>query len=459
VNARLPLGLACVLVASAACGDNVLPVHGVSGGSRLGPRFWDAGDGARAFRVWFDHDLGVECQFELATDGRLRCLPDDPNAMVIDAFADAACTQPVLLAPACGFRPRYARGPSRATEACTSSEGSPVHEVGRVRTAPMIYRAFGDFCGSEMVPPAVRVHDVGPELAPEGFVAAELVIEAPDARLSPYALVADDGARLVDGIWDTERDGECSPRGGAAARCRPTAIALRVESLFSDAACAVPVAADVSDRRACHPPTAAWSGAAGYRELGAEVADASVHHMNSLGECVAWTTSGNERYWLEGPVIPDAAFAPLVEVLDGAGRVRASRWNDGDGQALAAADEDGFVDVKLDGDCSPRLFEKGYRCASDWSATWYETYADATCQTPALVWSDFPPPVVYVAHRRSDLCDPVEYDEARAIGAPMADTTAYYVRDTNAICAPQSLADDELLYALGGTVEVPALTR
>src|SRR5688572_20672983 len=94
--------------AAVACGDNSRPDVDVSGGRRLEPRFWDAGDGARVFRAWFDRALGVECRFGPATDGSYRCVPLEARTDV--AFADSACTRLLTIAPACGPPPTYARG-------------------------------------------------------------------------------------------------------------------------------------------------------------------------------------------------------------------------------------------------------------------------------------------------------------------------------------------------------------
>src|SRR5207248_3319025 len=45
-------------------------------GTRLRARVKDGGDGARLFVGWWDQKLGLSCSFRMATDDKLRCLPD-----------------------------------------------------------------------------------------------------------------------------------------------------------------------------------------------------------------------------------------------------------------------------------------------------------------------------------------------------------------------------------------------
>src|SRR5205085_1655034 len=118
---RLALAIALVVVAVAgACGDDASPpTYGITAGRRLEPRFWDAGGGARLFRMWFDRELGAECHFELAADGRFRCLPDVYYQR--KEFADASCTRMVVIAPECEPAPTFAWGYRRMTPSCGRS--------------------------------------------------------------------------------------------------------------------------------------------------------------------------------------------------------------------------------------------------------------------------------------------------------------------------------------------------
>jgi hypothetical protein len=455
--------LVLLLLPTAACGDNITPVHGVQSGSRLEARYWDAGDNARAFQTWFDRQLGTECHFDLATDGRFRCLPLESSDVSFRAFADAACTQPVFAVPDCARVPAFVRGATRVAF-CGRLEAVPVHAVGGARTTRTYFDLDGDTCVMRTAREDQVVYDLRPEQAPTDFVAADLVVEAPEQRLSPYTLVAEDGSRLVDGIWDTRRDGECGGGvigviGGVGfdARCRPEEIALHYDFLFSDATCSVHAALDLSDERACNPPTAVWIELNKFLEIGAQLPTADVHRMEKTGACAVQTPLEGYTYWLEGAPIPDTDFAPLAEVHEGSGRVVVKRWSDTDGHALDAARENDFFDTSHDTNCYWRRFADGYRCAVG-APTWDRTFADARCRTPAVVWNETPPIVVYSRHRQTGACDHVEFDRTYAVGAAVAGATSYYY-DSDTGCVALPLSPGGALYLRGDEVEDPPRAR
>ena len=236
-----------------ACGDNIVSDYGVSGGTRLEPRFWDAGDGARVLRAWFDRELRIECRFDLATDGRFRCLPTDANSNL--AFADPACTRPLTIVLACAPAPAFAFGSTRPTPGCGRSLTRAIHEVGGVYGTSVFRKEPGGACMPEGMASGYRAYELGAERDPTEFVGAALEAQG-DARLVPYVLVADEGSRLFDGIRDTQRNCECGASGSVGS-CRPLEIALHYDFLFSDAACTKNDAVvDLSDYRPCHSPTA-----------------------------------------------------------------------------------------------------------------------------------------------------------------------------------------------------------
>lgn len=132
--------------------------------------------GFRVFRGrWRDSELGdAHCQFIDATDRTLRCLPsalaDSPQARVVAAFRDEACSQQLRLAQVEPFL--CADGePSFGLEG--TSQGTRVFELGEVDPGP-IYR---------MTPTCTAVEDVGTyralgaEVAPARFVGGTETIE------------------------------------------------------------------------------------------------------------------------------------------------------------------------------------------------------------------------------------------------------------------------------------------
>lgn len=81
-------------------------------GSRLTATYLDGEDGSRAFVGFYDTIRKEDCSFQLAGDGKMRCMPAAAN--LVDGsgyFADAECTKQlahVVTATSCGAGPRYA---------------------------------------------------------------------------------------------------------------------------------------------------------------------------------------------------------------------------------------------------------------------------------------------------------------------------------------------------------------
>src|SRR5258706_1461262 len=72
-------------------------------GTRLRAEVYASADGAKKWHGWYDQTLGVECQYETADDGTLRCIPFE--SLGDAAFGDSSCTQRVAQSSACGASP------------------------------------------------------------------------------------------------------------------------------------------------------------------------------------------------------------------------------------------------------------------------------------------------------------------------------------------------------------------
>lgn len=452
------MGLA-VVVACAGCGDNTAPpgVVGIEAGARLEPRFWSAEGGARVLRAWFDRELGVECTFQLATDGRYRCLP--VRGPLASAFADAACTTPIVIVPACSPVPAMAPGRGQATATCDEDAAVPVYPVGAVRASTEVYfGAPGNSCLAATLDAELRAYDLGAEVAPGTFVGADLVVRASGAdRVAPYALVADDGAVENVGQWDTERDGECT--GGL--RCVPTEIALHDDFLYSDDTCTVPAAADLSSVRPCARATAVLTSDAPFGThflaLGAEVPAAAVHRSDGGGTCSPESGAFAEHFYLEGAPIPLETLPALMPVREGTGRLRAERYEATPGTPLAAATF--FFDDELGTPCAPTRFADGWRCLRNDQSFPEARYffADPDCETMPLALVAAPPPALAVVnHVAADACDTVRYDAAYLVGDEVVATLVYTRQGTACISRPVEAG--EHLYRVGAPVDLPRLT-
>lgn len=78
-------------------GLQAFPGLGYQVGDRLSPRLYLADDGTLFFNSteWNDTKFGP-CEFRVAMDGKLRCLPD-VAVQTVEWFADTMCSQPIYL--------------------------------------------------------------------------------------------------------------------------------------------------------------------------------------------------------------------------------------------------------------------------------------------------------------------------------------------------------------------------
>lgn len=460
---RSLLGAVVVL---GACGDNIsppAPVYGVQAGARLEPRFWDAGDGARLLRAWYDRELDVECRFDLAADGRFRCLPTELPSRTL--YADAACTTALVAWPACKPQPRFAGGDARATAECPRPAARPMFEIGAEHAATRVFEMAGDTCRPVDVPKGHRVYLRGNERPPTQFVAAALDASPATSRLVPYVYRGEDGSFEATGIWDSERDAECNGSNLAPPAeeqaCYPTEIALHYDFLFSDASCTEFAAVDLADARPCHPPTAVNTSAQPYgryfREIGAQIPPEAVHRSESPGTCSPeplWTF--DETFWREGSAIPQDAYASLITVFDGRSRILAARYVAETGEPLSTSQR--FFDTTIDLPCDPVRVAHGTRCLGAFSTNvgmLEGLHADPACTTPVVYYGETPPPLVLAPHVARDACDDIQYDAAYAVGAKL-ETDMIYRRDGTA-CVERPLGSGEHVYRVGARVELPVL--
>ena len=457
---RASIGLGWIaLIASAACGDgsssNPPAAGGIRDGSRLEARYWDAGDGARVLRVWFDRAQGIECAFQRSPDERYRCLPTGETvASLSNEFADAACTQPIVTWPSCAPPPTAILSAGEPTPSCPADFARSVFEVGAESTTLFLGTDTG--CSPWALTPDQRAFHVGTERPANEFVGADLVVQD-SARLAPFTFQADDGAVEIVSIWDTERDAECAPSGPFSdekTRCGPVEIALHHDFLWSDDTCTVHAAADLSPFRPCFPPTAVVGDGEPFGsnllEIGARIPDGQAHRTDDTGMCTPETTGSVDGFYLEGPPIPLEALAELTSVVEGTGRVRAALYAPPGDEPLARAGS--FRDTTLDTDCYPARFADGFRCVPSGALELGGAFADADCTSP-LVPTAAPPSLIPSRHTATDACDFVAFDGAFEAGTPF-DGTEIFVLDGSGACVASPVSPDLIYYAPGAPLDL-----
>lgn len=143
---------------------------GTKDGTRLKARYYVAEDGARQFAGWYDTQRGEDCAFQIASDGKRRCLP---AARVNGGtyYADSACTQPLALGSAgCTGGGGYA-SVGEYVGACVEYRTRLYPILGPFSGKP--YYKSGGLCVQSSIE-AENLMRLGAEVPPSSFVAANL---------------------------------------------------------------------------------------------------------------------------------------------------------------------------------------------------------------------------------------------------------------------------------------------
>lgn len=231
-------------------------------GTRLRAKLIVAGD-ARELVGFYDSLRKEDCTFQLAEDGRTRCLPVTfpyfPSGTI---FADASCKTEVTFAPAIAAscdaeHAKYALV-TRYDSGCGAASPAALRSVIETVSTTDLFVAAAGTCTRQTVASAgARAVAVGDVVPWDDFVeAVETVI--PGASLSERILVASDGARQHLGFRIASLDAECTFQlmSDGQTRCVPVGTVGPVS--YSDAACTK--AAFVYDSRngPCAGTTKLW---------------------------------------------------------------------------------------------------------------------------------------------------------------------------------------------------------
>jgi hypothetical protein len=219
--------------------------------TRLKTYGFSTSDGAKQVSGWRDTQLGnVNCYFQEAEDGKLRCLPQGGGT--ISGYADATCSTPVMnAAPRCDESlPEYAL---RVPEYLCGNEAYGVLERGEPFVgAP--YVGTPESCMAGVLAEGAMLYQTAP--APlESFQEVTHTIDETDpGRLKPRYYDAGSGGCWYHNFWDSELKQVCafSTASDMKERCLPTSVVAALQT-FSDAACTVPAA--VAEIGECTPAT------------------------------------------------------------------------------------------------------------------------------------------------------------------------------------------------------------
>ena len=500
--------VACV-VGAAAChgsaadgmppaGDSVAPAHavpltGYASGSRLHARVLDGGGDPVRFEGFVDTKLGVRCDFAVAEDGVVRCLPKGDWSTF---FADSACSQPLIAAaPGCAAPPPYVRLSSGPAASCTweprldagpdrvLAPGSPLGSM------PPLYSTNGSSCGpATSMPAAGSTLYTAHVLAPGTFVTASEATDPRGARIGARVLLAQDGAAEVIGYFDEKAHAPCDviqeSIGWWSDLCIPTTMAWASD--WADAAC-TQVAADIGHQ--CPKPTiavdATFMGTC-YSEpmihtyaIGASLATA--YESNGTGGCSAVTPGPNGEVYFATAAPIDPATLPAVSIKPiGSSALRTYFRASPDGVPVLPAglgvlpNSQGalFRDVSRDADCwATPLADGSWRCVP---AAYVQLgdnriFADAACTQEVVDAGDFSPPCpptapVVAVRVGAASCgsDTALVEGIYSLGTPMSGGIVYSMAQTGGPCLATSVPSGDRLYPLTGAVDpstFPSITE
>jgi hypothetical protein len=143
-------------------------------GSRIKAKTLVTSDGVKEFRGWYDTQLGEDCAFLTASDGRIRCLPG--GAAASGFFTDAVCSTPAATALACSS-PRWVLATEEVGAGCRSSGGVSVHITRLVSDAGVIYQRTDAGCLRSTLPTGFVTYVVGLQVPPTEFVEGVVGLE------------------------------------------------------------------------------------------------------------------------------------------------------------------------------------------------------------------------------------------------------------------------------------------
>jgi len=494
--------VACV-VGAAAChgsaadgtpptGDGGAPAHavplaGYASGSRLRARVLDGGGEPVRFEGFVDTKLGVRCDFAVAQDGVVRCLPTDDWSTY---FADSACSQPLIVAaPGCAAPPPYVRVSTGPAASCT---WEPRLDAGRdevlapgsaLGSVPSLYSSNGSSCGpATSMPTAGSTIYTAHVLAPGTFVAASEATDPRGARIGARVLLAQDGAAEVIGYFDEKAHAPCDviqeSIGWWSDLCIPTTMAWAND--WADAAC-TQVAAHIGHQ--CPRPTIAVAATF----MGNCVSEPMIHtyaigtslttaYETSGTGCSALTPdpNGDVYFASAGPIDPATLSAVSIEPI-GSSALRTYFRTSPEGVPVLPAglgvlpNSQGalFRDVARDADCwATQLADGSWRCvpAAYAQLGTPRIFADSACTQEVVDAGDFSPPCpptapVVAVRVGAVSCnsDAAPVESIYALGAPMAGGTVYSMAQAGGPCLATSVPPGDRLYPLTGAIDPSTL--
>ncbi len=213
-----------------------------TGGTRLKGQFWVTAEGDRAWESWWDTELNAACDFNGASDGSMRCIPNNWNDSR-EVFSDAACTQPVYTRMEIGpcTPADYIMGLAGGT--CEVPGGYAFWQLGAKASPTAVFSKTAEGGCVADVLPEQPLYAKGAEVPPTTFLEGQRTVFDAPTSVKTWGIAASDGSKTVWGWQDTKlADQRCyfQPAEDGKTRCLPTSYGF---SGYSDSMCSMPTVA------------------------------------------------------------------------------------------------------------------------------------------------------------------------------------------------------------------------
>ena len=357
-------------------------------GGRIKAKYWVTSEGDRAWGGWWDTELNAACDFNWATDGKMRCIPDN-WATSREYFIDDQCTQAVYT--------RMQTGPCESTDyimqflvgSCEAPGGYAFSKLGAEQAKPAtMYQKFGTTCTMQ-VPPVESLYAKGPEVPPSMFMEATPAEYGAGPRIKSQGYATSDGTKYVSGWRDTQLGGvNCyfQPSTDGKMYCLPQGGGSVVG--YADAACSTPVMDATAGCDKKLPDYALYApdsqcGDYTYEVLKRGAAFATAPYVGTPESCTAGVLPDGSTLFQATPE-PLASFQQVVDTIDETdpGRLK-PRYYDG---GSAGCWFHNFYDSELNQPCNfSTASDSKERCLPNGAISVLQTFSDAACTVPAAL--------------------------------------------------------------------------
>ncbi len=330
-------------------------VAAATGGTRLKPIGWAPAvdsDGPAIDVGLTDPTLSFDCLWQVATDGKIRCLPDAYQGAI--AYADSQCSKTVLVTTASRCNPAAdaaAHGTLFNFNTCPASRS--VWRRGEAVTGSLYLRDTSNACVVAAPPRADQK-----AWAIDPVDVASLVAATPtplgSGAIVPVMLEAEDGARQFFGWRSASANADCNVGIAADGKphCLPIPIAV-VGSYWTDAACTQPAAR--TQKSTCtgegqyvaNAANGVCPAATSIFRAGAKQQNA--YQRDAANICSAAPLSTSDIYPLGAELPPAMMDAASIGMLPGSRRLRPLTHSTGAHTVVRAQ----FWDAKMRTVCSP----------------------------------------------------------------------------------------------------------